>query len=94
MVLVEAMSQRLPVVATPVGCARTLVMDDVTGLSVPARDSAALALALERLLADAPLRTRLSAAALRAVEGMSWSETARQTLACYERARSSARRAA
>jgi glycosyltransferase involved in cell wall biosynthesis len=94
MVLVEAMSQRLPVVATPVGCARTLVVDGLTGLSVPARDSAALARALEQLLADAALRTRVSAAALRAVEGMSWSETARQTLVCYERARRSARRAA
>jgi glycosyltransferase involved in cell wall biosynthesis len=94
MVLVEAMSQQLPVVATPVGCATTLVVDGVTGRRVPARDSTALAGALERLLGDAPLRARLSAAALRAVETMSWSETARQTLACYDRARRSVRRAA
>jgi glycosyltransferase involved in cell wall biosynthesis len=94
MVLVEAMSQRLPVVATPVGCATTLVVDGVTGLRVPARDSGALARALERLLEDAPLRDRVSAAALRAVETMTWTETARQTLACYERARRGARRAA
>jgi glycosyltransferase involved in cell wall biosynthesis len=94
MVLVEAMSQRLPVVATPVGCATTLVVDGVTGLRVPARDSAGLARALALLLGDGPLRARFSAAALRAVEGMSWTETARQTLACYDRARRSARRAA
>jgi glycosyltransferase involved in cell wall biosynthesis len=94
MVLVEAMSQRLPVVATPVGCATTLVVDGVTGLRVPVRDSGALARALERLIEDASLRDRVSAAALRTVETMTWTETARQTLACYDRARSGARRAA
>ena len=94
MVLVEAMSQGLPVVATPVGCATSLVVDGVTGLRVPPRDSEALGRALERLLGDPPLRVTLSAAALRTVESMSWTETARRTLACYEHARRNVRRAA
>ena len=52
MVLLEAMTQRLPVVATPVGCATMLVRHDETGLTVPARDPEALAEALARLLDD------------------------------------------
>ncbi|MGH9329442.1 MAG: glycosyltransferase family 4 protein, partial [Vicinamibacterales bacterium] len=38
LVVPEAMSQRLPVVATPVGAARALVRDGDTGLRVPPRD--------------------------------------------------------
>ena len=41
MVIVEAMSQRLPVVATPAGCAASLIRHERTGLSVPSRDPAA-----------------------------------------------------
>jgi glycosyltransferase involved in cell wall biosynthesis len=87
MVVMEAMSQRLPVVATPVGCARTLVVDSRTGLVVPPRDAPALAAALERMLADAPLRARLAAAAFEAVRDMTWTRTATATIAAYERAR-------
>ena len=32
LVLLEAMSQRLPVIATPAGCAATLVRDGQTGI--------------------------------------------------------------
>jgi glycosyltransferase involved in cell wall biosynthesis len=86
MVVLEAMTQRLPVVATPVGCARRLVQDGETGVVVPARDAAALANALERLLADAGLRARLAACAFERVHEMTWTATARATLAVYERA--------
>jgi glycosyltransferase involved in cell wall biosynthesis len=87
MVLLEAMTQRLPVVATPVGCATTLVRDGETGLRVPPRNAGALASALWRLLDDRSLRIRLAAAAFDAVRGMTWTATARATLAVYERAR-------
>ena len=86
MVLLESMSQRLPVVATPVGCATTLVRHDETGLTAPARDSAALADALARLLDDPALRSRLADAALTLVRDMSWARTARLTLVVYDRA--------
>jgi glycosyltransferase involved in cell wall biosynthesis len=52
-----------PVVASAVGGLTDAVEDDVTGLLVPPRDVAALRAALERLLGDAALRTRLGAAA-------------------------------
>jgi glycosyltransferase involved in cell wall biosynthesis len=86
MVLLEAMTQRLPVVATPVGCATTLVQHEATGLMVPPRDADALAAALARLLADPALRRSLADAALRRVRDMSWTRTAEATLAVYERA--------
>jgi glycosyltransferase involved in cell wall biosynthesis len=87
MVLIEAMSQRLPVVATPVGCARSLVKHERTGLVVPARDPEALAGALTRALADSELRMRLADAAFDAVRDMTWTRTAQATLAVYEKAR-------
>ena len=86
MVLLEAMTQRLPVVCTPVGCAMSLVRHEQTGLTVPPRNAAALAAALARMLADATLRTRLADAAFRRVREMSWTRTATETLSVYERA--------
>jgi glycosyltransferase involved in cell wall biosynthesis len=86
MVVVEAMSQRLPVVATPVGCAPSLIVPGCSGLLVPPRDPAALAAALERMLTDGGLRARCAAAARDRVRGMTWTSTAEQTLDVYRRA--------
>ena len=86
MVLLEAMSQRLPVVATPVGCATMLVRDGETGLTVPPRNPDALAAALDRTLADPALRAGLAERAFQRVREMSWTRTARETLTVYERA--------
>ncbi len=65
----EAMHQGRPVIATSsVGAvAGGLVQDERTGLVVPPGDADALALAADRLLADASLRSRLGEAARRAV---------------------------
>jgi glycosyltransferase involved in cell wall biosynthesis len=87
LVLLEAMSQRLPVVATPVGCVPSLVRDGEHGLLVPKRDPDAAAAAVERLM-DAPdLRRALGDAARNAVSGMTWAQAARRTLDVYARAR-------
>lgn len=82
MVVPEAMSQRLPVVATAVGCAPAL-LEGGHGILVPPRDAGALAAAVARLLDDAPLRRRLGGTGHERVKAMSWTETARRTLACY-----------
>ena len=66
-VLVEAMAMKLPVVSTPVSGIPELIENGVNGLLVSSQDSAGLAAALETLLNDAELRTRLG-------------ETARQTV--------------
>jgi glycosyltransferase involved in cell wall biosynthesis len=59
----EAMAHGRPVVATAVGGLVDAVEDGVTGLLVPPRDPDALRAALERLLADPDLRSRLGSAA-------------------------------
>jgi glycosyltransferase involved in cell wall biosynthesis len=86
MVLVEAMTQRLPVVATPVGCAPSLIEPGRTGVLVPTRDADALAAALCRVLRDADLGRRLAAAAFEKVRDMTWTNTAKRTLDVYARA--------
>ena len=87
LVLLEAMSQGLAVVTTPVGCVPSIVQDGENGLLVPKRDSRATVAAVERLM-DAPaLRRAVGDAARRAVARMSWGQTARMTLDVYTRAR-------
>jgi glycosyltransferase involved in cell wall biosynthesis len=54
LVLQEAAAVGLPVVATDVGGNREVVCDGVSGLLVPPNDSAALAAAMQRVLALAP----------------------------------------
>jgi glycosyltransferase involved in cell wall biosynthesis len=83
----EAMAHGRPVVATPVGGLRDLVVDGETGVVVPPRDPAALRAALQRLLGDPELRRRLGAAARRrAEERFSWAAATDATLAAYAEA--------
>ena len=86
LVLLEAMSQRLPVISTPAGCAATLVRDGETGYAVPPRDAAALVAAVARLKKDPRDAARLADNARQAVSGMTWRATAEQTIEVYRRA--------
>lgn len=86
LVLIEAMSQRLAVVATPVGCASTVVRDGDNGVLVPARDSGALAHAARSLLDDPARRRRLGGAARESVASATWRACALETLDCYRAA--------
>ncbi|MGE4219817.1 MAG: glycosyltransferase [Alphaproteobacteria bacterium] len=61
-VLMEAQSQGLAVAATAFAAIPELVRDGETGLLVPPGDPAALAAALDRLIRDPALRSRLGAA--------------------------------
>ncbi len=63
LVYLEAQAAGLPVLAFDSGGVCEAVERDVTALLVPAGDTAALARALARLLADAPLRERMGEAA-------------------------------
>lgn len=58
-VLIEAGACARPVVSTDVGGVRSVVDDEVTGLLVPRDDAEAMAAALERVLADRELASRL-----------------------------------
>jgi glycosyltransferase involved in cell wall biosynthesis len=64
MSIIEAFAWGVPVIATPVGSIPDILQDEAQGLLVPVGDSAALAIALERLMGDADLRHRLGANAL------------------------------
>ncbi len=63
LVQLEAMAASRPVISTDVGTGVAWVnQNEVTGLVVPPRSPAALAAAVNRLLADAPLRERMGQA--------------------------------
>jgi glycosyltransferase involved in cell wall biosynthesis len=85
----EALHQATPVVATTaVGAvAGGLVRDGETGLVVPPGDPRALAAALECLLADSALRTRLGAAGRAALAGHTYAAMADAFGVALERAR-------
>jgi glycosyltransferase involved in cell wall biosynthesis len=61
---IEAAALGLPTVGTRITGLTDAVADGVTGILGPAKDTAALAAALRRLLSDPPLRQRMGAAAL------------------------------
>jgi glycosyltransferase involved in cell wall biosynthesis len=86
LVLLEAMSQQMAIVTTPVGCAPALVRDGSNGLVVAPRDPDAIAAAAERLMDDPALRARLGAQAARDVSGLTWRATAERTIELYQRA--------
>jgi glycosyltransferase involved in cell wall biosynthesis len=91
LVVLEAMSQGLAVIATPVGCVPDLVRDGENGVIVPSRDAEALAKAVRRLM-DAPEdRQRIGANAASTVGSMTWRRTAEQTIDVYRAALAAAR---
>jgi glycosyltransferase involved in cell wall biosynthesis len=86
LVLLEAMSQGLPVITTPVGCAPSIASDGENALVVPPRDPAAISQAVERLIDDPGLRIRIARAARLTVAPMTWRATAVRTVEVYRRA--------
>jgi len=65
--LIEALASARPVVSTAVGGVPEVVVDGVTGLTVPSGDAAAVADGILRLLRDRELSARLSTAGRRHV---------------------------
>lgn len=62
-VLMEAQSQALPCVATTISAIPELIVDGETGLLVPSEDIGGLTVALNHLIVDPALRSRLGMAA-------------------------------
>ncbi len=80
----EAMAHGRPVVASAVGGLLDAVEDGVTGVLVPSRDPKALRTAIEMLLTDSDLRSRLGRRARDvARERFSWSAATKETLRAY-----------
>jgi glycosyltransferase involved in cell wall biosynthesis len=85
-VCAEAMAHGRPVVASAVGGLLDLVVDGQTGLLVEPGDVRALREALEALLGDVRLRTRLGAAGRERVrQHFSWARVTDATVAAYSR---------
>lgn len=83
--LLEAMACGLPVVATDVGDVREMLGPASAACVVPPEDAAALATALQRVLADAALRQRLGAENRRLAEARYEAATCLQRfVALYE----------
>ena len=86
--ILEAMSLGVPPLASAVGGVPEVVRDGENGLLVPPADAAALAAAIERLVADGELRRRLAASALRdGLRLFTADRMVKETLAVYERYR-------
>ena len=82
----EAMAHGRPVVASGVGGLLDLVVNGETGILVEPGNVPALRAALERLLADPELRSRMGEAGRRrAAEHFSWGAATRKTLDVYAR---------
>ena len=90
LVCLEAMASGRPVVASNVDGIPDAVLDGQTGLLVRPDDAGALAIALERLVADPALADRLGAmGSQRAREAFAWPGIAERYLAVFSRAAAS-----
>ena len=69
-VLMEAQSQRLPVISTAMPAIAELVIDGATGLLTPPDDPERLAQAIARLLRDPALRTQIAEAGFQRVRSV------------------------
>jgi phosphatidylinositol alpha-mannosyltransferase len=83
LVLLEAMAQGVPIVATDIPGYRSVVTHEGEALLVPPRDPGALARALGSLLRDPARRERLGAAGLRTAARYGWDSIAERLEAIY-----------
>jgi len=82
----QAMSCGRPVIASATGSMLDTVLDDATGLLVPARSPEAVAGAARRLLSDATMLTTFGIAARdRVMARYTWDRIAEDTVRVYER---------
>jgi glycosyltransferase involved in cell wall biosynthesis len=81
--VVEAMACGAPVITS--GCSSMLEVAGEAALLIDPADTSSLSKALQELLSDEALRTRLSAAAISRAATFSWARAARETLTLLQR---------
>lgn len=84
LVVLEAMASLLPVIATPAGGVAEHLVDGENGLAFAANDVAGCADAMQRLLDDAALRSRLQQGARLTAESRSWESELDRLHASYQ----------
>jgi len=83
MVLTEAMSFGIPVIATNIGGVNDVVRDDKEGILVEPRNPSKMAKAIIRVIRDKQLYSKLQKNALRRVGDFSWKTSANELVKCY-----------
>ena len=92
-VVLEALASATPVVATPAGGIGAVAVHRETALVVPERDADRLAAAIDELLGDRALRSRIGRAARARVRAHhTWERVAQRFEAAYDRVAQDARR--
>jgi len=92
-VLLEAMAAGTPTVVSDIHGYKRVVQRNVSGLLVEPRDVDALCGALDRLITEPELRSRLGAAGAKRAREFDWSHVTDQLLAFYDEVIRGARRA-
>ena len=82
----EAMASGKPIVASNIAGYASIMTDGQEGFLVPPKDSHALALALERLVLDPGLRSRMGEDGRITAQNYRWGHVADQVEACYQEA--------
>jgi glycosyltransferase involved in cell wall biosynthesis len=84
-VLIEAAAAGLPIVASDVGGARAVISEDENGFIVRNWDSAQFCAQVSRIVRDADLRQKMSAASRLKAQALTIDTMIEQTLAVYDR---------
>ena len=86
LVTLEAAASGVPVIASAAPGLVDSVRDGLTGVLVPGHDEHAWAAAIERMLRDPALRSRMARASVDHARARSWQNTAARVAAVYRRA--------
>jgi glycosyltransferase involved in cell wall biosynthesis len=81
--ILEAMAAGLPVVSTPTGAIAEMLVDGAAGSLVPPRDPAAMAAAVNALLADPDRAAAMARRGRHAVDAYTWPEVRDRWAAAY-----------
>lgn len=84
-VILEAMNYKVPVIGSDLGGITDIIIDEETGLLVPEKDPEALARAIQRMLTDEELRTKVTEGAYQHLKrNFSWDNILEKWVEVYK----------